>query len=330
ESVQAGELIKPYPESDSLPVTSFFTRKDNVSLIRHLHTVMNLPYVSFLSETNQLNKRLGDIRQLKGKSGFWIKSGSGHAGYEGMNLSWKTMQIGADKKLGNQVIGIMGSFTQGNAYGYGMSEEHNTSGAGMYWSAVSNHGLFVDVVGKWLNNRDTFHLPSEIMGTRMAKGSVILGGIQTGWHLNTNDDHFFVEPSVEFVSGHVSGFSLKGNDVNIRVTAHNMIYSKIGLDAGITWGTSEQEQTTLSGGIFKVNNLYATGNVELLDRVGGENAEWMSRSIREAERDNHYLSHLSLNTRLSPRWRIYAELESMSGGGIHHNRTGQVGVRYQF
>ncbi|MCV5191711.1 autotransporter outer membrane beta-barrel domain-containing protein, partial [Escherichia coli] len=60
---------------------------------------MSSGYKAFLAEVNNLNKRMGDLRDINGEAGAWarIMSGTGSAG-GGFSDNYTHVQVGADKK----------------------------------------------------------------------------------------------------------------------------------------------------------------------------------------------------------------------------------------
>ncbi|WP_123004797.1 autotransporter outer membrane beta-barrel domain-containing protein, partial [Escherichia coli] len=62
-------------------------------------SLMSGNFKAFLNEVNNLNKRMGDLRDINGEAGAWarIMSGAGSSG-GGYSDNYTQVQIGADKK----------------------------------------------------------------------------------------------------------------------------------------------------------------------------------------------------------------------------------------
>ncbi|CUJ78080.1 MAG: autotransporter outer membrane beta-barrel domain-containing protein [Achromobacter sp.] len=289
----------------------------------------SLPKVAFVLETNQLNKRLGDVRQLNEQAGLWFKTSHGQADYEQLHLKHTTLQLGLDRKLGRQLYGVMGSYTQGSARGEGdLSEKHTTGGIGVYYAWINENGPFIDVVAKYLKTRQTYHLPVNLnIDGQDARSTSLLASVQAGWRQNLFNGRAFIEPSIEVATGRTSAYTLHGadNSVDVRINASTPIYAKIGAAAGLTLESDEQHALTLSAGLFRLQNLRRGGSVEILNNsVPGDR---LSNPMAD---DSRYLVNVSLNARLSPNWRVYSQVESSFAGKLKHDYSGQVGVRYQF
>ncbi|EGW7417633.1 autotransporter outer membrane beta-barrel domain-containing protein, partial [Salmonella enterica] len=317
------------PDSDMQSFAeTFFTKKNNIKLINHLSNLMALPQINFVQESNQLNKRLGDIRQLNEPNGFWIKSDTGRAKYEDMKISHQTIQMGGDKKISEHIYGVMLTHTLGNSSGED-SEEHTTLGGGVYYSWVPENGLFLDVVSKYLRTNQTWFTDSSLQRNNSTRIEMLMGSIQTGWRFTSPAGWGFIEPSVELFGGYSSGFTIKGDNIKASSQHSLPLYSKSGFSAGVNWLPDSQRQISLSTGIYKLHALYSPGEVNLSE-YSDHNNKWSSLKYSNGKKDNSYLIDLSINARLSDEWRIYAQTSTSVGGIIHDNYNGQLGLRYQF
>ncbi|MBD4426919.1 autotransporter outer membrane beta-barrel domain-containing protein, partial [Xanthomonas citri pv. citri] len=78
--------------------------------------IMNTGFKNFLTEMNNLNYRMGDLRNIHGETGAWARvfsgTGSADAGYSD---SWTHLQAGADRKHafdgGDLFTGVTATFT---------------------------------------------------------------------------------------------------------------------------------------------------------------------------------------------------------------------------
>ncbi|EPF6932124.1 S6 family peptidase [Salmonella enterica subsp. enterica serovar Muenchen] len=328
EKISTMEVLPVATTPQETDPLRFFSRENNVDLIQKLNTLMMLPQIAFIEESNQLNKRLGDIRQLDDDTGFWLKTNAGRSRFEDMTIYHQTVQMGVDKKVGKNIYGVMGSYTRGYSHGQ-MGENNLTGGIGFYYSWITDTGPFVDVIGKYLTSRQTFSFPEKMMAQQTLRTPVLLGSVQMGWHAAFSDNRFFVEPSIEMLTGYMPGYTLQSDTVKIRAANHPPLYSKTGMAFGVNWDPDSQRQISLSAGLFRLQELRSPGKTELSDRMGPEST-WTTRSNTPAEKDNRYQASLSLNARISDSWRIYSEVETSFKGILHDDYSGQIGFRYQF
>ncbi|WIW01309.1 S6 family peptidase [Achromobacter ruhlandii] len=289
----------------------------------------SLPKVAFVLETNQLNKRLGDVRQLHEEAGLWIKTSHGQADYQQVHLKHNTLQLGLDRKQGMHLYGVMGSYTQGSGQGdEGLSEKHTTGGIGVYYAMINEDGPFIDVIAKYLRTNHTYQMPANLrIEGHGAQSTSLLASVQAGWRLNLLNDRAFVEPSVEVVTGYTSAYTLHGDEssVDVRVNASTPVYAKIGAAAGLNFQSDEQRGVTLAAGLFRLQNLRRGGGIDVLNN--SVRGDMLSTPMAD---DSRYLVNVSLNARLSPNWRFYSQVESSFAGKLKHDYSGQIGVRYQF
>ena len=289
----------------------------------------SLPRVAFVLETNQLDKRLGDVRQLNEDAGLWIKTSHGRADYQQIRLKHTTLQFGLDRKQGRQLYGIMGSYTQGSGQGEGqLSERHTTGGIGLYYALIHEDGPFIDVVAKYLKTNQTYRFPGQLdIGARGARSTSLLASVQAGWRQNLFNGSAFIEPSAEVVAGATSGYTLHGgkDSVDVRVNASRPVYAKIGAAVGLNLQSDEQQALAVSAGLFRLQNLRRGGSVDIVNN--GNPDDVLRKPMAD---DSRYLVNLSLNARLSANWRLYSQVESSFAGKLKHDYNGQIGVRYQF
>ncbi|NMU90354.1 autotransporter outer membrane beta-barrel domain-containing protein [Achromobacter ruhlandii] len=292
-------------------------------------TLASLPRVSFMLETNQLDKRLGDVRQLNEDAGLWIKTSHGRADYQQIGLKHTTLQFGLDRKQGRQLYGIMGSYTQGSGQGDGaLSEQHTTGGIGLYYALIHEDGPFVDVIAKYLKTNQTYQFPSQLnIAAQGARSTSLLASVQAGWRLNLLNGGAFIEPSAEVVAGATSGYTLHGgkDSVDVRVNASRPVYAKIGAAVGLNLQSDAQHALAVSAGLFRLQNLRRGGSIDIVNN--GNPDDVLRNPMAD---DSRYLVNLSLNARLSANWRLYSQVESSFAGKLKHDYNGQIGVRYQF
>ncbi|MCV6800443.1 autotransporter outer membrane beta-barrel domain-containing protein, partial [Achromobacter ruhlandii] len=287
-------------------------------------TLASLPRVSFVLETNQLDKRLGDVRQLNEDAGLWIKTSHGRADYQQIGLKHTTLQFGLDRKQGRQLYGIMGSYTQGSGQGDGaLSERHTTGGIGLYYALIHEDGPFVDVIAKYLKTNQTYQFPSQLnIAAQGARSTSLLASVQAGWRLNLLNGGAFIEPSAEVVAGATSGYTLHGgkDSVDVRVNASRPVYAKIGAAVGLNLQSDAQHALAVSAGLFRLQNLRRGGSIDIVNN--GSPDDVLRNPMAD---DSRYLVNLSLNARLSANWRLYSQVESSFAGKLKHDYSGQIG-----
>ncbi|EFN4950132.1 hemoglobin-binding protease autotransporter Hbp, partial [Escherichia coli] len=113
-------------------------------------TFMHISYNNFITEVNNLNKRMGDLRDINGEAGTWVRllNGSGSAD-GGFTDHYTLLQMGADRKheLGSMDLftGVMATYTDTDASADLYSGKTKSWGGGFYASGLFRSGAYFDV-----------------------------------------------------------------------------------------------------------------------------------------------------------------------------------------
>ncbi|EFL9601211.1 temperature-sensitive protease autotransporter hemagglutinin Tsh, partial [Escherichia coli] len=108
-------------------------------------TFMHISYNNFITEVNNLNKRMGDLRDINGEAGTWVRllNGSGSAD-GGFTDHYTLLQMGADRKheLGSMDLftGVMATYTDTDASADLYSGKTKSWGGGFYASGLFRSG----------------------------------------------------------------------------------------------------------------------------------------------------------------------------------------------
>ncbi|EJI8821609.1 hemoglobin-binding protease autotransporter Hbp, partial [Escherichia coli] len=117
-------------------------------------TFMHISYNNFITEVNNLNKRMGDLRDINGEAGTWVRllNGSGSAD-GGFTDHYTLLQMGADRKheLGSMDLftGVMATYTDTDASADLYSGKTKSWGGGFYASGLFRSGAYFDVIAKY-------------------------------------------------------------------------------------------------------------------------------------------------------------------------------------
>ncbi len=121
-------------------------------------TFMHISYNNFITEVNNLNKRMGDLRDINGEAGTWVRllNGSGSAD-GGFTDHYTLLQMGADRKheLGSMDLftGVMATYTDTDASADLYSGKTKSWGGGFYASGLFRSGAYFDVIAKYIRKR---------------------------------------------------------------------------------------------------------------------------------------------------------------------------------
>lgn len=166
-------------------------------------------YKNFMTEVNDLNKRMGDLRDTNGDAGAWarIMSGAGSAD-GGYSDNYTHVQVGFDKKHELDGVdlftGVTMTYTDSSADSHAFSGKTKSVGGGLYGSALFESGAYIDLIGKYIHHDNDYTGNFASLGTKHYNTHSWYAGAETGYRYHLTEDTF-IEPQAEQVYGAVSG-----------------------------------------------------------------------------------------------------------------------------
>ncbi|WP_446423779.1 autotransporter outer membrane beta-barrel domain-containing protein [Mailhella sp.] len=268
--------------------------------------------------TNDVRKRLGDIRSDKNTTGVWMRwDGGKMKGDFGLTNNFNTIQIGGDTKAAkNCRIGFAGSFTHGDTdFSRGNGELEGFSFA-LYGTWMGENGMFADVVarlGKFSTEMNVDGMKGDL-DNRVASLSA-----EYGWRLPICQQ-FFVEPQVELAYTYVSSDDLQLGDNHYEFDNVDSLTGRAGLVAG--WNLPDER-----------GSLYARASVvqQFMGdaKISGSNGN--AHNIQEIDGEDTWLEYgIGANVKLTDSTYLWADVERTEGADIEEEWRGTVGIRYSF
>ena len=147
EGIIAGKITADVKDGE---VTNYTVAKNTTNVGISNLAAINL--VTWRQENNDMNKRLGELRDSKGEHGVWARMVRGEAEYESIKNQYNYYQVGYDEKLStdpNWTVGMFLTRTEGNSTFRTGSAENNHTGVGVYGSYLKDDGSFIDLVAKY-------------------------------------------------------------------------------------------------------------------------------------------------------------------------------------
>lgn len=193
------------------------------------------------ADTNDLERRLGDVRLNSDKHGVWGKYIGGKSKITDdayVNQTYNMAQVGYDTLRGDWTVGgalLYG--TSNNDYALG-SGSGKTAGLAVYGAKQFKDGRYVDVIGKVnrLKNDFTVHntLGTTLSGDYRNTGASL--SVEYGKRIKKNNG-FYIDPNAELTFSRLSGESFDartntGSTVHIDSDAVNSVISRIGVGIG--------------------------------------------------------------------------------------------------
>lgn len=292
-------------------------------------SVMDVGYKSFQTEMNNLNYRMGDLRNTQGDTGAWARiysgTGSADAGYSN---SWTHLQIGADRKQsfngGDLFTGVTATFTTSNSHGTGWSGQTKSTGIGLYASAMLDSGLYVDVIGKYVHHDNHISATEMSMPEQDYRSRSWYLGTETGWRFSLPGEAF-IQPQTELVYGAVSGnrfaWQSEGYDISMQRKQENPLIGRTGVEMGKTFTGGDWKLTTLAGVHYQYD-LFNPAKTVVRD-VAGET------SIRNGK-DSRVNFNLGVNAEIKENTRISLNIERSAFGHYDIDKAINANIRYSF
>lgn len=301
----------------------------NADAAKKATLLMSGGYKAFLAEVNNLNKRMGDLRDINGESGAWarIMSGTGSAG-GGFSDNYTHVQVGADNKHEldglDLFTGVTMTYTDSHAGSDAFSGETKSVGAGLYASAMFESGAYIDLIGKYVHHDNEYTATFAGLGTRDYSYHSWYAGAEVGYRYHVTDSAW-IEPQAELVYGAVSGkqFSWKDQGMNLTMKDKdfNPLIGRTGVDVGKSFSGKDWKVTARAGLGYQFD-LFANGETVLRDASGEKRIK--------GEKDGRMLMNVGLNAEIRDNLRFGLEFEKSAFGKYNVDNAINANFRYSF
>lgn len=210
-------------------------------LVSGAKSALTASMMQMKADTNDLQRRLGDVRLNSDKHGVWGKYIGGKSKITDdayVNQTYNMAQVGYDTLRGDWTVGgalLYG--TSNNDYALG-SGSGKTAGLAVYGAKQFKDGRYVDVIGKVnrLKNDFTVHntLGTTLSGDYRNTGASL--SVEYGKRIKKNNG-FYIDPNAELTFSRLSGESFEartntGSTVHIDSDAVNSVIGRIGVGIG--------------------------------------------------------------------------------------------------
>ncbi|EEW0818735.1 autotransporter outer membrane beta-barrel domain-containing protein, partial [Escherichia coli] len=301
----------------------------NKEATQNAAALFSVDYKAFLNEVNNLNKRMGDLRDINGEAGAWarIMSGTGSAS-GGFSDNYTHVQVGVDKKHELDGLDLFTGFTvthtDSSASADVFSGKTKSVGAGLYASAMFDSGAYIDLIGKYVHHDNEYTATFAGLGTRDYSTHSWYAGAEAGYRYHVTEDAW-IEPQAELVYGSVSGkqFAWKdqGMHLSMKDKDYNPLIGRTGVDVGKSFSGKDWKVTARAGLGYQFD-LLANGETVLRDASGEKRIK--------GEKDSRMLMSVGLNAEIRDNVRFGLEFEKSAFGKYNVDNAVNANFRYSF
>lgn len=313
-----GEITGKTDSNGNVVVTDTFVNQYN----QGISEMASISLMTWRQENNDMNKRLGELRNSNGEHGVWTRMTRGESKYGNQSIKnqYNSYQIGYDEKLSTNkawTVGAALTYTDGESSFDKGTGENTHKGMAVYGSYLGEDGSFVDIIAKYARLEHEF----DVAGGA-GKGDYDTNGYSISAEYGKRFDQgngFWIEPQVELTYGKVASASYVTNeDVHVDQGGMESLVGRVGFSLGkdIKQGNVYVRASYLYDfdGETDVNYIYKGVNSSFEQDLGGG---WFEVGV-------------GTNYNLSDATYLYFDIEKTYGGDVATPWQWNAGVRYSF
>ena len=228
--------------------TATVTHASESSLVSGAKSALTSTAIAWHNTTNDLQRRLGDLRLTNTNQGVWAKYIGGKSKMTNgadAHMTYNGVQVGYDHKVSNGWIfgGALDYSTSSNSYAVGNGDS-KTVGIGLYGTKQHDDGRYLDIIARGNRLSNTYKLHSQ--GGHQLNGEYHTFGTSLSAEYGKRikqQNGFYMDPSVEFIVGRLNGVSYEANlvaggSMHVKADAVNSAVGRLGFGIGRETETS--------------------------------------------------------------------------------------------
>ena len=319
EGLVAGEKTAQLNKDGTID-KSTITEKTNSVMDSTLQMASYMPMAMTRILTNDVRKRMGDLRAAEGNSGAWARyDGGKFSGERGFDTDFHTIQVGVDTvpTPDSARFGIAFSYTDGESEYVRTKSDMSAFSLAGYATWMAENGLFVDGVLRMAKVTNDVTVDGNLKGTM--DNVVLSASAETGWRFDLNE-MFYVEPQAEVMYTYVDGDKFDIGAAQYEINATDSFTGRLGFASGIKCPNNK-------------GDLYVRASVvhEFLgdSRVTGF-AQGSSGILELDGKDTWVEYGFGGNFNLTKNTYLWADVERTSGSTLDTDYRATIGVRHAF
>ena len=228
----------------NLVVGNTATVKHNgeASLVSGTKSALVSTAMAWRNNTNDLQRRLGDLRLANTDQGVWAKYIGGKSKItDGADarMTYNGVQVGYDHKVSNGWVvgGALDYSTSSNSYAVG-SGDGKIGGIALYGTKQHDDGRYLDIIARGNRLSNNYKLYS--VGGQRVNGDYHTFGTSLSAEYGKRikkQNGFYIDPSVEFIVGRLNGVSYDANiagggSMHVKADGVNSAVGRLGFGIG--------------------------------------------------------------------------------------------------
>ena len=212
------------------------------SLVSGTKSALASTAMAWRNNTNDLQRRLGDLRLANTDQGVWAKYIGGKSKItDGADarMTYNGVQVGYDHKASNGWIfgGALDYSTSSNSYAVG-SGDGKIGGIALYGTKQHDDGRYLDIIARGNRLSNSYKLYS--VGGQRVNGDYHTFGTSLSAEYGKRikkQNGFYIDPSVEFIVGRLNGVSYDANiagggSMHVKADGVNSAVGRLGFGIG--------------------------------------------------------------------------------------------------
>ena len=212
------------------------------SLVSGTKSALASTAMAWRNNTNDLQRRLGDLRLANTDQGVWAKYIGGKSKItDGADarMTYNGVQVGYDHKVSNGWIfgGALDYSTSSNSYAVG-SGDGKIGGIALYGTKQHDDGRYLDIIARGNRLSNNYKLYS--VGGQRVNGDYHTFGTSLSAEYGKRikkQNGFYIDPSVEFIVGRLNGVSYDANiaggeSMHVKADGVNSAVGRLGFGIG--------------------------------------------------------------------------------------------------
>ncbi|HEB9429074.1 TPA: autotransporter outer membrane beta-barrel domain-containing protein [Campylobacter coli] len=318
--------VKPdvQPEEPALD-NSFFYVEDNKQALDTANSLANHFVLNYIAEWNNMQKRMGELRDNPYAYGFWLRSFGGRLSDQNSNGNYFEIQAGLDKQSEfsnfNLYSGLMLNYTQTKLNSSSLDVKSKGYGLGQYLSFLFQNDLYLDFVLRYVryqNDMSASFLPNVNLPLNTGISNNIITSLELGYRKYLQN--FYLEPQIEFISGYVDNIHLHNENVDIKLDSYIPLVLKSTLFIGVN--NIKDTKLNLRAGLGYMGDLKKSGQKTFTDNLGTRHFDGL--------KDDRIFINLNTSYEINRNTRLSLDFEKSFLGDLNIDWSMNANLRYSF